>query len=424
MPTFPPRAHGSGYLYLLGPRTDEDKLSFPSTFAHANAPKYPMQSVLVPKANKRTDQLQNTNTNTKATANCKTPNSPVALLSNPLRTSPNRRVAASGGEGTVAAVGCCSPGSAGPMAGAGGPGGPPAGGGPGGSAILGASLGLLKMRRGLRENRAKIGSGLSPSNISPYTDMPHVDSVPESCVFCFLEQRGLKGRSPVSRICQRAAKSKREDTPIPSQALSDLRIATISMSDQNKDEISITLTDPSGAAAESIVVSASATTLEELASLSVALGVAPENSSGSNGKITLAVDGRVVYDGSGGQRTLGDAGVGAGDMVLVGSGRGTASASASAPSAPAPAAAPAAPAGGGGGLDFSALLASAGASAPTSSAAPDPVPAAGGGLSFNIAGLEMAASAAQRTVEWPGMSLDDAIAQNPNPARIVPLLLR
>ena len=194
------------------------------------------------------------------------------------------------------------------------------------------------------------------------------------------------------------------------------------MSDQNKDEISITLTDPSGAAAESIVVSASATTLEELASLSVALGVAPESSSGSNGKITLAVDGKVVYDGSGGQRTLGDAGVGAGDMVLVGSGRGTASASA--PSAPAPAAAPAAPAGGGGGLDFSALLASAGAAAPTSAAAPDPVPAAGGGLSFNIAGLEMAASAAQRTVEWPGMSLDDAIAQNPNPARIVPLLLR
>ena len=197
-------------------------------------------------------------------------------------------------------------------------------------------------------------------------------------------------------------------------------VATISMSDQNKDEISITLTDPSGAAAESIVVSASATTLEELASLSVALGVAPESSSGSNGKITLAVDGKVVYDGSGGERTLGEAGVGAGDMVLVGSGRGAASASA--PSAPAPAAAPAAPAGGGGGLDFSALLASAGASASTS--APAPAPATGGGLSFNIAGLEMAASASQRTVEWPGMSLDDAIAQNPNPARIVPLLLR
>ena len=186
------------------------------------------------------------------------------------------------------------------------------------------------------------------------------------------------------------------------------------MSDQNKDEISITLTDPSGAAAESIVVSASATTLEELASLSVALGVAPESSSGSNG-ITLAVDGKVVYDGSGGERTLGEAGVGAGDMVLVGSGRGTASASTAAPPAPAPA-----PAAGGGGLDFSALLASAGASA----SAPAPAPAAGGGLSFNIAGLEMAASAAQRTVEWPGMSLDDAIAQNPNPARVVPLLLR
>ena len=147
---------------------------------------------------------------TKQTANCKTPNSPVALLSNPLRTSPNRRVAASGGEGTVAAVGCCSPGSAGPMAGAGGPGGPPAGGGPGGSAILGASLGLLKMRRGLRENRAKIGSGLPPSNISPYTDMPHVDSVPESCVFCLLEQRGLKREVPSKQDLQESGKGGKE----------------------------------------------------------------------------------------------------------------------------------------------------------------------------------------------------------------------
>lgn len=188
------------------------------------------------------------------------------------------------------------------------------------------------------------------------------------------------------------------------------------MSDQNKDEISIILTNPAGTAAESIVVSSTATTLEELATLSVALGVASDGSGGDS--ITLAVDGKVVYDGSDGTRTLGEAGVKGGDMVLVGSGR---AAPAPAPSAPAPAPAAA----GGGGLDFSALLASAGASASASTAAPAPAAASGGGgLTFNIAGLEMAASASLRTVEWPNMSLDDAMERNPNPAYFVPLLLR
>ena len=127
--------------------------------AYTHAPKYPMQPV--PKANKHTDQLQNTNT--QATANCKTQISPVALLSNPLRTSPNRRVAASGGEGMVATVGCCSPGgaAAGPMAGAGGAGWAPP---PpwGGSAIL--VLACLATRKNEARPARKTDLGCPPLN--------------------------------------------------------------------------------------------------------------------------------------------------------------------------------------------------------------------------------------------------------------------
>lgn len=216
------------------------------------------------------------------------------------------------------------------------------------------------------------------------------------------------------------------------------------------DEISITLTNLSGMA-ESIVVSSTSTTLEELASLSTALGIADESSpsGGSSNAITFTVDGKVVYDasssagGSGGQRKLGEAGIKNGDMILVGtstsrrgqrtlvSGGSGAGQAASAP-APAPAAASGG-ASGGGGLDFSALLASAGAApaAPAAAASSSSGSAGGTGLSFNIAGLEaMSASmggmgaAHAAPVEWPGMSLDDAMAQNPNPAQFVPLLLR
>ena len=207
------------------------------------------------------------------------------------------------------------------------------------------------------------------------------------------------------------------------------------------DEISITLTNLSGMA-ESIVVSSTSTTLEELASLSTALGIAEMGS--GNSTITFTVDGKVVYDagssasGAGRQRKLGEAGIKNGDMILVGTSAGRRGQAASAPAPAATAAASASgAAGGGGGLDFSALLASAGA-APAPAAAPaaaaSSASTSGGGsagLSFNIAGLEaMSASmggmgaAHAAPVEWPGMSLDDAMAQNPNPAQFVPLLLR
>ena len=209
-------------------------------------------------------------------------------------------------------------------------------------------------------------------------------------------------------------------------------------------EISITLTNLSGMA-ESIVVSATSTTLDELASLSTALGIAEESdsasasasSSSSAGAITFTVDGKVVYDASsaggaaGGQKKLGEAGIKNGDMILVGSSRRGQRTQAA--SAPPPAPAPAAASAGGGGLDFSALLASAGAAAPAPAASAAAASSASGGtgLSFNIAGLEAmsagmggTASAHAAPVEWPGMSLDDAMAQNPNPAQFVPLLLR
>ena len=197
----------------------------------------------------------------------------------------------------------------------------------------------------------------------------------------------------------------------------------------SSDEISITLTNLSGMA-ESIVVSSTSTTLEELASLSMALGIVEESSTGNG--ITFTVDGRVVYDASGsasgGQRKLGEAGIKNGDMVLV----GASTSGGQAASAPAP---PAASAASGGGLDFGALLASAGAApAAPAAASASSASASGGtgtGLSFNIAGLEAMsasmggmASSHAAPVEWPGMSLDDAMAQNPNPAQFVPLLLR
>ena len=134
--------------------------------------------------------------------------------------------------------------------------------------------------------------------------------------------------------------------------------------------------------------------------------------------------------GAGGQKKLGEAGIKNGDMILVGSSRRGQRTQAA--SAPPPAPAPAAASAGGGGLDFSALLASAGAAAPAPAASAAASSASGGtGLSFNIAGLEAmsasmggTASAHAAPVEWPGMSLDDAMAQNPNPAQFVPLLLR
>ena len=212
------------------------------------------------------------------------------------------------------------------------------------------------------------------------------------------------------------------------------------------DEISITLTNLSGMA-ESIVVSSTSTTLEELASLSTALGIADESSSSSgNSAITFTVDGKMVYDagssasGGGGQKKLGEAGIKNGDMILVGTtssaGRRGQAASTPAPAAAAAAASGAGAAGGGGGgLDFlPLLLASAGAAPAPAAPAASSASASGGGstgLSFNIAGLEaMSASmggmgaARAAPVEWPGMSLDDAMAQNPNPAQFVPLLLR
>jgi len=199
-------------------------------------------------------------------------------------------------------------------------------------------------------------------------------------------------------------------------------------SSSTNDEITIILTNRSGSAAESIVVSSSGTTTDELAALSAALGVVESSASG----IALAVDGQAVHDGSGPPKTLGEAGIKNGDMVLVDTiGSSRAGAGRAAAPAPAPAAAASSGSGsGGGGLDFSALLASAGA-APAPAAPPAAAPASGGGgLSFNIAGLEAmsasmggTAAASAAPVQWPGMSLDDAMSQNPNPAQFVPLLL-
>ena len=157
------------------------------------------------------------------------------------------------------------------------------------------------------------------------------------------------------------------------------------MANDEEKQITLTLTNLSGGAAESIVVSPTSTTLEELVGLATAFGLVAASSSGDsnsssgNGGVTLTVDGRVVYHGgSEGSKKVGEAGIGDGDMVLVGrAGRGAAGGGAQARRTAtqqqqqqvAGGTGAQTSAGGGGTLDFSALLAGAGSAAPAPAAA-------------------------------------------------------
>jgi hypothetical protein len=141
--------------------------------------------------------------------------------------------------------------------------------------------------------------------------------------------------------------------------------------------------------------------LGDLANFAVAL-------LGLSDPISLTKDSRLLFTSGSPDSTkpLQSVGLTNGDLILCGPPPRQ-----NPPAAPAPAAT--------GGLDFSALLNSASASA--SASAPMPVPPSNGGLTFNLAGL--GASMKKGPVEWEGMTLDDAMAHNPNPDNLVPLLL-
>lgn len=74
---------------------------------------------------------------------------------------------------------------------------------------------------------------------------------------------------------------------------------------------------------------------------------------------------------------------------------------------------------GGGGLDFSSLLGASNTTPTPPTAAPR------SNLTFNIPGLEYAAAKSNEQkapVDWSGMTLDDALSQNPNPKNLIPVL--
>eukprot|EP00586_Coscinodiscus_wailesii_P005006 CAMPEP_0172486774 /NCGR_PEP_ID=MMETSP1066-20121228/15499_1 /TAXON_ID=671091 /ORGANISM="Coscinodiscus wailesii, Strain CCMP2513" /LENGTH=450 /DNA_ID=CAMNT_0013252941 /DNA_START=72 /DNA_END=1424 /DNA_ORIENTATION=- len=180
------------------------------------------------------------------------------------------------------------------------------------------------------------------------------------------------------------------------------------------DKICITVISSLNDQTETINLPSQSTTISNLKEFAVALlGIPPEN------RNELVKDGRPIVASE--SSTLALAGLKSGDVILVVS----TTARATRPAAPAPAPLSSV-GGGGGGLDFSSLLgnSNSGASARTTASG---VAAGTGALSFHIPGLEAAAasqslSTQKKTVSWAGMSLDDAIAENPNPAMLIPLL--
>lgn len=194
------------------------------------------------------------------------------------------------------------------------------------------------------------------------------------------------------------------------------------MASTTTDEISITLMNATTGTTEVMRISPANTPLQELKQFASAL-------LSLNGNIRLTKDGQIVSDTKG----LKD-----GDLILAN--RVPAPAAARRPPQPRAAGPPAA-----GGLDFSGLLSSAGGGGggggggidfsglfgqPNTSA---PSAQGQGGLDFsNLLSSSAAAAPSNNTqqtqqqnqaVEWDGINLDDAIARNPNPKILIPLIL-
>jgi len=199
------------------------------------------------------------------------------------------------------------------------------------------------------------------------------------------------------------------------------------MASTTTDEISITLMNATTGTTEVMRISPANTPLQELKQFASAL----LSLNGPN--IRLTKDGQIISDTKG----LKD-----GDLILANMVSAQPPAAARRPPQPRAAGPPAA-----GGLDFSGLLSSTGGGGgrgggidfsglfgqPNTSA-----PSAQGGLDFSNLLSSSAAAAhtpsnnTQQTgtqqqptqaVEWDGINLDDAIARNPNPKILIPLLL-
>jgi len=161
------------------------------------------------------------------------------------------------------------------------------------------------------------------------------------------------------------------------------------------DEITITIAS-TNASSESLTIPSSLSTAELFEIASALLNLPPNSQ--------ILKDGRVIMNSE--NVTLRSCGINNGDLIYI---------VPNVQNQPQPRQPQPAPMNTGG-LDFSSLLGSA-----TSA----PPPPSNSNLTFNIAGLEYAAAKSneqKKSVEWDGMTLDDALAQNSNPAFFIPVL--
>ena len=202
MPTFPPRAHGSGHAYgswypiaPLGPHPEGDHyVSFLLARAHMlpNGQTTQTASYMSSDQNRITHKLP--------TAKHKLTGRALVQSLADVAEQAGRRLGRGrdGRHGGLLLSGRCRRGRLGATSSLGRIG------------HLGASRGLLKMRRGARTRGPREnGSGLSPSDLPPYTDIPHVDSVPESCAAYWKRgARAIKRLTPRPWITQEGQRDK------------------------------------------------------------------------------------------------------------------------------------------------------------------------------------------------------------------------
>ncbi len=194
--------------------------------------------------------------------------------------------------------------------------------------------------------------------------------------------------------------------------------------------ITLTLTSLSSQKTDSIEICSSTTTLSDLCQYAVALLDLP-----SSDNIILSKDGTRIYSSSENvdsnissraQSTLSSAGIKNGDMIVVLTG-----ASSTSSSLPIPVPSTTTnnnERSSNGGLDFSSLLSSASSTnTNVNSASSSSNNNGGGGLQFNLpmlSGSLFGQQMIQSTpVQWDGMTLDDAMARNPNPDCFIKVLL-
>jgi len=211
------------------------------------------------------------------------------------------------------------------------------------------------------------------------------------------------------------------------------------MSDSTNDEITITLTSMTTMDTESISVSSGSTTIADLSLLAAALLNLPNSDD-----LILSKDGQRLPATTVSSTTLSAANIHHGDLILVAQsaqGRAQSQSNSQSNATHTPRTTNAIANTGANasvGLDFSALLGPSSSRQPQPSSSSAGRAAQTGGLTFHLPAISASASSTgnnsngissstqtsqSKPVQWSGMSLNEAISNNPNPKHFTQLLL-